>query len=126
MKLEIESKGLDNFGEALQKKTLAGVQKDLQQKVNDIRCPEHGTAPTIAVRGTSLGDPRIEVTGACCDKLTQAVKARLNPHALRARVAATTATNYFPRARVFCPKWHFLALKPLISAVALDNSVNDC
>lgn len=39
-----------------------------EQKVRDVRCPEHRQAPQLRFHGSSLKDISIQMSG-CCEKL---------------------------------------------------------
>lgn len=45
-------------------------------RIGDFRCPDHHTAPTIKVTGTSLEEISFDVTG-CCTKCIQMTKDKL-------------------------------------------------
>ncbi len=44
------------------------VAQFIEDRVGDLRCPDHGKAPTVTCSGTSLDDISFEVTG-CCPKI---------------------------------------------------------
>lgn len=61
---------------ALEKALFQGVRGYIKQTVGSVRCPEHGEAPKIVCKGTSLSDSRFEVSG-CCQKFTDIVEKKL-------------------------------------------------
>ena len=58
--------------EATRKKIAAYIE----DRVGDLRCPEHDKAPTIVVNGDNLETMSFDVTG-CCTKLIQITKEKL-------------------------------------------------
>jgi len=65
-----------NIGNPLEKALLEQVEDSIKKQVGTVRCPEHGTAPKIVCKGHNLNSLSFEVSG-CCEKLVDAVKARL-------------------------------------------------
>lgn len=47
-----------------------------EDKLRDVRCPEHNQAPRIRFQGTSLRDVTISLSG-CCSKLMEIANARI-------------------------------------------------
>ena len=47
-----------------------------EDKLRDVRCPEHNQAPRIRFHGTSLRDITISLSG-CCHKLMEIANARI-------------------------------------------------
>ncbi|MFQ5546293.1 MAG: hypothetical protein ACE5FE_09965, partial [Acidiferrobacterales bacterium] len=67
---------LDNaFGKAL----LQTIYRSVHRRVGPTRCPRHGTAPGIVVRGNSLSGLSWQTPG-CCQQLRDAVGAKLHNH----------------------------------------------
>jgi len=67
---------LDNaFGKAL----LQTIYQSISRRVGPTRCPRHGTAPGIVVRGNSLSELSWQ-TPSCCQQLRDAVGAKLHNH----------------------------------------------
>ena len=57
----------------------AGVERFKQateEKLRDVRCPDHRQAPRIRFHGTSLRDISISMTG-CCAKVMEIANARI-------------------------------------------------
>ena len=57
----------------------AGVERfkqSTEEKLRDVRCPEHRQAPRIRFHGTCLRDISISVTG-CCAKLMEIANAKI-------------------------------------------------
>lgn len=65
-----------NARNELEKAIYKQVEESIKKRVGTARCPEHGTAPKIVCKGHSLDSLSFEVSG-CCDKLIDAVKAKL-------------------------------------------------
>lgn len=66
----------DKLSHALGQSVLRTIRKSINERVGSVRCPEHGSAPKIIVKGSRLGDLSWEVSG-CCHKLTDVVKQKL-------------------------------------------------
>lgn len=66
----------NQIGNALEQAVFKTVSDSIRQKVGQARCPEHGSAPSIVMRGRDLNSLQATVSG-CCDKLIEAVKAKL-------------------------------------------------
>ena len=57
----------------------AGVERFKQateDKLRDIRCPEHHQAPRVRFHGTSLRDISVSLSG-CCPKVMEIANARI-------------------------------------------------
>jgi hypothetical protein len=57
----------------------AGVERfkqSTEEKLRDVRCPDHRQAPRIRFHGSSLHDISISVTG-CCAKLMEIANAKI-------------------------------------------------
>ena len=67
----------NQIGDALEQAMFKTVSDSIRQKVGQVRCPEHGSAPSIVMRGRDLTSLEATVSG-CCDKLIGAVKAKLS------------------------------------------------
>ena len=48
-----------------------------EDKLRDIRCPEHNQPPRVRFHGTSLRDVTISLSG-CCSRLMQIANARIS------------------------------------------------
>ena len=78
---EIEDHTIDpdelnnTFGQAL----LQTIYRSVHRRVGPTRCPRHGTAPGIVVRGNSLSELSWQTPG-CCQQLRDAVGAKLHNH----------------------------------------------
>ncbi len=66
----------NNAKNALEKALFQGVREYIKQTVGSVRCPEHGAAPKIVCKGSSLSDSHLEVSG-CCQKFTDIVERKL-------------------------------------------------
>jgi hypothetical protein len=66
----------NNVKNALEKALFQGVREYIKKTVGAVLCPEHGVAPKIVCKGTSLSDSYFEVSG-CCQKFTDIVEKRL-------------------------------------------------
>ncbi len=66
----------DSLGHVLGKSVLRTIRTSMRRRLHSVRCPDHGSAPTIVVRGPRLGDLSWEVTG-CCQKLIEVVQRQL-------------------------------------------------
>lgn len=66
----------DTLSHALGKSVLRTIRMSMRRRLHVMRCPDHGSAPTIVVRGSCLGDLSWEVSG-CCHKLSDAVRKQL-------------------------------------------------
>lgn len=64
------------IGSELEKAIYKQIEESIKKRVGTARCPEHGTAPKIICKGRSLDSLSFKVSG-CCDKLIDAVKAKL-------------------------------------------------
>lgn len=45
-------------------------RKQTESKLDGIHCPHHRKAPQVIIRGTSLRDATVQISG-CCDRLIQ-------------------------------------------------------
>ena len=52
-----------------------------EEKLRDVRCPEHHQPPRIRFHGTSLRDITISLSG-CCSKLMEIANARIGSPSL--------------------------------------------
>ncbi len=66
----------DVLGHVLGQSILRAIRRSINNRVGSIRCPKHGSTPTIIVKGLRLCDLSWEVFG-CCSRLTDAVADRL-------------------------------------------------
>jgi hypothetical protein len=66
-----------NIGNALEEAILEQIKKSIINRVGAVSCPEHGTLAKIICKGSDLDKLSFEISG-CCDKLINAVKAKLN------------------------------------------------
>lgn len=48
-----------------------------EEKLRDVRCPEHNQAPRLRFHGSSLRDMTISLSG-CCSKLMEIANARIS------------------------------------------------
>lgn len=72
----IDPDEIDNaFGKAL----LQTIYQSVHRRVGPTRCPRHGTAPGIVVRGNSLSELSWQTPG-CCQQLRDAIGAKLHNH----------------------------------------------
>ncbi len=61
---------------ALEAAVLSTIEKNIKGSIGSIKCREHGQSPTILVKGRSLDNLSINVSG-CCDALIEEVKKKL-------------------------------------------------
>lgn len=66
----------NNIGDALEKVVLEKIKEHVLNRVGNVRCPEHGTAPKIVCTGRDYQNITFKVSG-CCDKLIEEVKIKL-------------------------------------------------
>ncbi len=66
----------NNAKNALEKALFQGVREYVKHAVGPVRCPEHGEAPQIVCKGSSLSDSHFEVSG-CCQKFADIVQKKL-------------------------------------------------
>lgn len=66
-----------NTGDALESAVLQSIKDSITKSVGLVRCPEHGSKPSIQAKGRSLDSLTFEVSG-CCSKLIDEVKRKLN------------------------------------------------
>lgn len=52
----------------IDEETRKKVARFIEDRIGDLRCPDHGKAPTVTCSGTSLENLSFEVTG-CCQKV---------------------------------------------------------
>jgi hypothetical protein len=64
------------FRDAASKAVMESLTKHIKQQVGSLRCPTHGQAPTVHVKGHSLDNLSFEV-GGCCQDLIDRVTAKL-------------------------------------------------
>jgi hypothetical protein len=62
--------------DAIMGAVLKGIEDIVKKKVGSVRCPKHGQAPTIAVKGATLNKLSFDIHG-CCEGLTEAVRKKL-------------------------------------------------
>lgn len=76
--VEINGRKVDprNMKNVLEGAIIASVVDSIKKSVQGIRCPEHGTSPTLKVKGRNLDNLNIEVTG-CCEKLKELTTKKL-------------------------------------------------
>lgn len=67
----------DEIGSTFAKALLQTVYQSVHRRVGQTRCPRHGTAPGIVVRGSSLSDLSWQTPG-CCQQLRDAVGTKLH------------------------------------------------
>lgn len=67
---------LGSLKNALEAAVLSGIEQSIKRSVGSVRCREHGQSPTILVKGRSLDNLSINVSG-CCDALIEEVKKKL-------------------------------------------------
>jgi len=60
-----------------------------EEKLRDVRCPDHHQAPRIRFHGSSLRDISISVSG-CCSKVMEIANARIGRSSADAIEAAHT------------------------------------
>jgi hypothetical protein len=48
----------------------------IEEKLRDVRCPEHRQPPRIRFHGVSLRDVSVSLSG-CCEKVMQVANARI-------------------------------------------------
>ena len=48
-----------------------------EEKLRDVRCPEHNQAPRLRFHGSSLRDITVSLSG-CCSKLMEIANARIS------------------------------------------------
>ena len=65
LKINGHDTSTDNAGSAIEEAILAKVKADLTQKLEGVRCPDHGQSPKLEFSGTSLKDLQIQIK-ACC------------------------------------------------------------
>lgn len=65
-----------NFQNALERAMFESVRQQIERRVSAVRCPVHGTAPTIRAKGRSLDRLTFDVSG-CCDRAVSVVRAKL-------------------------------------------------
>ena len=53
------------------------VANFINERVGELRCPDHHKAPTIICKGDSLDNLTFDVTG-CCTKIIQMTKEKLS------------------------------------------------
>jgi hypothetical protein len=62
---------------AVDEATRRKVAAFIEERVGDLRCPDHGKAPTIACSGDSLETLSFDVTG-CCPKIIALTREKLS------------------------------------------------
>ena len=67
----------DRVGNALEAEALKNISGQIKDKLRGIKCPEHGKAPKLIVKGRNLDNLSFEVAG-CCDALIERVKEKLS------------------------------------------------
>lgn len=65
------------LGNAFQDAVLESVQEHVTEKLSSVRCPEHGSAPTVVCTGRSLDELTFKISG-CCQKLIDTSTAALS------------------------------------------------
>lgn len=71
----VDSLGVERFKQAT------------EDKLRDVRCPDHRQAPRIRFHGTSLRDISISMTG-CCAKVMEIANARIGSSDYARKAAA--------------------------------------
>lgn len=66
----------NNVKDALESAFFAAVADGIKKKIRSTRCLEHNGSPKIKVKGRSLNDLSMEVSG-CCSSLIEKVKKEL-------------------------------------------------
>ena len=67
----------NNIGDALESAVISSITDSIKKSVNSIYCSEHNQRGKILVKGKSLGNLSMEVTG-CCDDFIGKVRKCLN------------------------------------------------
>lgn len=73
---QIDPDGLDDV---LGKSILQTIHESMHKRIGSTRCPRHGSAPSIVIRGDSLSDLSWQAPR-CCQQLRDAVNAKLHNH----------------------------------------------
>lgn len=66
----------NNIADGLKNAMLQQIGEKVKKAVGSIRCSEHNQAPKVIVKGKSLDNLSVEVTG-CCDDLIKRVTEKL-------------------------------------------------
>lgn len=67
----------NNIADALEKAVLQQFSESIKKSVGTIRCSEHKQSPKVLLKGKSLDNLSIEVSG-CCDDLVKRVSKRFS------------------------------------------------
>jgi hypothetical protein len=75
---EINGRKVDpnNMADALEAAMLSAVRGNIEQRLSTVRCPVHGSAPTVTCKGSSLERLSFSVSG-CCNELIETTKRAL-------------------------------------------------
>ena len=60
----------------LEKRSVDRFKRATQEKLRDVRCPEHHQPPRLRFNGSSLRQMTISISG-CCPKLMEIANARI-------------------------------------------------
>ena len=76
---EINGKKINsnNIRDALEQAMLEGIDKSINEAVVSLRCNEHNQTPKILVKGSSIDNLSIEVSG-CCNDIIKKATNKLN------------------------------------------------
>ncbi len=67
---------LDRFASEMEKAVYGQVRDNIRERLEGVRCPEHGERPTVIVMGSSLDNLEFDVDG-CCEELVNRVVGQL-------------------------------------------------
>lgn len=67
----------NNIGDALESTMFQQIGESIKKAVGSLRCTKHNQAPKVLVKGKSLDNLSIEVSG-CCDSLIRKATDNLN------------------------------------------------
>ena len=58
----------DRLGNVLEKAVVEGVIKHVQERLGQVRCPQHHQQPRVRASGSSLDQLKLTIAG-CCQEL---------------------------------------------------------
>lgn len=64
------------FRRDLEKAVVQAGTKAIQSRIDDVRCPVHGTRARSRPQGATLRDVRVTAEGLCCEAHRKAVEAK--------------------------------------------------
>jgi hypothetical protein len=67
----------DDFIAKIKRDTFNSVVKNHTDRLKDVRCPEHGSAPHVKVTPTTGMSFELSIIDSCCKKLDEACAERL-------------------------------------------------